>query len=360
MQRESKARIGFVGAGSIANGVHLPWYREISQAEIVALADPNEEALEQTAAKYNVPRESCYRDYRELVARDDIDAVEVCTPNHLHAEPTIAALEAGKHVLCQKPMATTMQDAEAMVAAAERSGAKLGVIYMQRFRPLAMHGARIVQSGLIGRPTMIRAHTGHAGGLGDMVAPGTWRRTFRDTLAGSFSLLAVHYADVFRWYMGAARRLASIGKTVVCPMEGDDNMAAVIEFENGAVGVLESCYNQVPGGSQIEVYGDQGTLILDAPDRTLRLHSRAEGQVSDEAAAYLSSLGGTWGQDLVVKQDQLEPLSPFVNYTEHWVDCLLNDRSPVTDGREGMASLELIIAAYEASANRCFVELSHQ
>jgi predicted dehydrogenase len=357
MVKKRRVRIGFVGSGSIANERHLPWYAEIPEAEIAALCDVNEEALRATAAKYGVGESDCYTDYHEMVARPDLDAIEVCTPNQFHAAPTIAALEAGKPVCCQKPMASKIEDAEAMVAAAERAGQKLAIIYMNRFRPAMAHGAKAIKLGLLGTPTAIRARTAHAGGLGGMVKPGAWRHTFADSLAGSFSLLAVHYSDIFRWYMGPIIRIAAIGKTLVANMEGDDNMAAVLEFASGAVGSLESCYNQVPGGSRVEVYGDKGTLII---DRQFRLYTTVGDQASEEARQYLGSLGGGWGEQLARRADEMPPLSPFSNYTQHWVDCLLNDAYPVTDGREGMASLEVITAGYESSAKGAFVTLTHQ
>jgi len=360
MSNSGTVRIGFIGVGGIANARHLPWYAEIPAAEITALCDLDEEALAATAEKYDVPEGNCYTDYRDMVARADLDAVEVCTPNHLHAAPTIAALEAGKHVLCQKPMASRMEDAEQMVAAAERTGNKLGIIYMQRFNPVTMHAAKMIELGLIGQPTSIRGRLAHAGGLRGMASPGEWRHTFADSLAGSFSLLAVHHADVLRWFMGPAKRLAAIGKTVVCDMEGDDNMAAVIEFQSGAVGVLESCYNERPGSGRLEVFGDRGTVIIDARAKEFRLYSAAQDSVGDEARQYLDSLGGTWEENLVLNPDEMPVLSPFQNYIQHWIDCLVHEREPVTDGREGMASLELITASYESSARGAFVELTHQ
>ena len=154
---ESIARIGFVGVGSIARSRHLPWYEKIPMARIAALCDANEDALRSAAEMYDVAEADCYRDYEEMVRRPDLDAIEVCTPNHQHAAPTIAALNAGKNVCCQKPMASRVEDAESMVAAADRSGKRLAVIYMNRFRPTMMHGAKVIELGLIGKPTSIRA-----------------------------------------------------------------------------------------------------------------------------------------------------------------------------------------------------------
>jgi predicted dehydrogenase len=356
-----RLRLAFIGCGSIARQMQMQWYAQMpDEVEIVALADPGAQALALAAQQTGVAAGSCYADYQELLQRADIDAVEVCTPNRLHAAPTIASLQAGKHVLCQKPMASIIADAQAMIAAAEESGKLLGVLYMNRFSPLALNIKRILDLGLLGAPTAIRARTAHAGGQSPSVAPGAWRHSFQQGFAGSFSLLATHYADLFRWFFGPVTRIAAIGKTLICDMEGDDNFAAVVEFANGRIGTLETCYHEHPGGNRVEVYGDGGTAIIEGDERSLRLYSCLGPNASPEASAYLTSLGGEWEQWVEVPTEALPALSPFANYGAHWLHCLRTGQPPVTGGREGLASLEIIVAGYQSAASGQFVTLGHQ
>lgn len=355
-----RVRVGFIGCGSIARQMQMRWYAALPErVEIVALADPDPAALRAAAQQTGVHATACHQDYDDLLARGDLDAVEVCTPNHLHAGPTIAALQAGLHVLCQKPMAATLAEAQAMIAAAQANDRLLGVLYMNRFAPLPLNLKRIVDLNLLGTPTAIRARTAHAGGLSAAVSPGQWRHR-RSAFAGSFSLLATHYADVFRWLFGPARRVAAMGATLVCAMEGDDNFGALIEFANGRLGMLESCYHEQPGGNRVEVVGDRGTAIILADESALQLYARSGSHTGPEAAAYLASLGGDWDTWTTVPVGRLPTLSPYPNYGAHWLDCVRNGRQPVTDGHEGLASLEIIIAGYDSAATGQFIELRYQ
>lgn len=347
-----RLRIAVIGCGGIAVTHHLPRYEEMPDVDIVALADPDLQHLNAAGERFGVMRR--YTDYEEMLAREEIDAVDVCTPNHLHTAPVLAAIRAGCHVLCQKPIATTIEDATTMIEAAQQAGVMLGVIYMQRFMKAYLTAKYLIDRGTIGRVTFLRARMGHAGGLSASVAPDRWRHSFAN-LAGSFSLLAVHHADLMRWYNGPVKQVAAIGKTLVCPMEGDDNMACVLEFESGAVGVLESCYNERPGSNVVEVYGDLGTIICQT-DGTVRYFSTSEV----ETRLPMGDVGADGVQWQVLSPEQQPTVSEFDSYHAHWVHCLRTGQPPITPGEEGRASLEIVTAAYESSASRQFVTLQYQ
>ncbi|MBI3945431.1 MAG: Gfo/Idh/MocA family oxidoreductase [Armatimonadetes bacterium] len=347
-----KLRIAVIGCGGIAVTHHLPRYEEMADVTVIALADPDPQHLNTAGERFGVARR--YANYEEMLAREEIDAVDICTPNHLHTAPVFAAVRAGCHVLCQKPIATTIEDATTMIEAARAAGVVLGIIYMQRFMKCYLTAKHLIDCGTIGRVTFLRARMGHAGGLSASVAPERWRHSFAN-LAGSFSLLAVHHADLMRWYAGPVKQVAAIGKTLVCSMEGDDNMACLLEFENGAVGVLESCYNERPGSNVVEVYGDLGTLVCQT-DGSLRYFATSEV----ETMLPMGGVGGEGTEWQVLPPDRQPAISDFESYHAHWVHCLRTGRPPVTPGEEGRASLEIVVAAYESSAGGRFVALRHQ
>ena len=350
-------RIGIIGAGSIARSAHLPAYLNIEGAEVVALADVSKENAERLAEQFGVP--DTYTDWRELLDRKDIDAVDVCTPNHIRKEPVIAACEAGKHVLVQKPMAPTLEDATAMIEAAHRHKVKMGVIFMGRFSPVNALVNRLVRAGLIGRVTALRTNTGHSGGL--RLPETSWRRSF-DNLAGSWSLLGVHSVDRMRALGGPFARVAAIGKTLVSDMTGDDNFSLVGEFASGAVASMQSCYNMIPTNGLFEAYGDKGTILSSTAMGSVRC--QANGADEFPWAEHLNGLVPERGEDgwWVFANAQIRDagLLPFPTYHAHWVDCLANDRTPVTEGEEGRASLEVILAGYESAATERFVHLKWQ
>ncbi len=147
--------VGIIGAGGIARGAHIPGYKKLPHVNIVAVSDAVEAAREGVARDFDIP--NTYADFREMLKRDDIHAVSVTTPNFLHAEATIAALEAGKHVLCEKPLAMNAQEGEAMCEAARRTGNKLMCGFNNRFNPRIQMMKRFAESGAFGDMYYTRA-----------------------------------------------------------------------------------------------------------------------------------------------------------------------------------------------------------
>ena len=154
-----KLRIGIVGCGGIANGKHLPALKnESDRVEMVAFCDLIPERAEQAAKEYGTPDAKTCTDYHELIADKSIDVVHVCTPNRSHCEISVAALEAGKHVMCEKPMAKTAADARKMLEAAKKSGKKLTIGYQSRFTKEAQVIKKAVDRGDLGEIYFAKAH----------------------------------------------------------------------------------------------------------------------------------------------------------------------------------------------------------
>src|SRR5690625_316112 len=145
-----KLRVAIIGCGGIAKGKHMPALAKINEVDMVAFADSNLERAKEAAAKYGVSGAKAYSEADEVIARDDIDVVHVCTTNDSHASLTVATLESGKHVMCEKPMAIDVAGARAMVNAAKSSGKKLTIGYQGRFRPEALHLKRLAEEGTFG------------------------------------------------------------------------------------------------------------------------------------------------------------------------------------------------------------------
>ena len=145
-----KVRIGIIGCGGIANAKHMPALKKISQVEMVAFCDIIEERAEKAAKEYGVEGAAVYTDYKQLIARKDIDVVHVLTPNKQHSFITVDALEAGKHVMCEKPMAINSAEAKKMLDAAKRTGKKLTIGYQSRFRPDSMYLKKMCEAGELG------------------------------------------------------------------------------------------------------------------------------------------------------------------------------------------------------------------
>ena len=147
---DRKLHIGIIGCGGIANGKHMPSLKKIDTVEMVAFCDIVRERAEKAAKEYGTPDARVYTDYKELLKEDDIDVVHVLTPNKQHSFITVDALEAGKHVMCEKPMAINSAEAKKMLDAAKRTGKKLTIGYQSRFRQDSMYLKKVCENGELG------------------------------------------------------------------------------------------------------------------------------------------------------------------------------------------------------------------
>jgi UDP-N-acetylglucosamine 3-dehydrogenase len=339
-----KLRIGVIGAGSIAQHRHLPEYDANQQAEIVAVCDINQERAAEVAEKYGA---KAYTDYQELLKSGEVDAVSVCTPNYLHAPISIAALEAGLHVLCEKPMATSKEEAENMIAAAEKSGKKLMIAHNQRFVPSHQKARQLIASGDIGKIYSFRTAFGHGGPEGWSVeGKEGWFFQKEKAFVGAMGDLGVHKTDLIRYLLG--EEITEVGAFVETSAKDfatvDDNAVCVLKTESGIIGTLAAswAYNGKEDNSTI-IYGEKGTLRLeDDPDYSL---------------VALYSTGEVVNYQLGKIQSNDEGGQKNSHVVEKFVDCVISNEAPPVSGEEGMKSLSVILAALESNESKRITEV---
>ncbi|MER3405282.1 MAG: gfo/Idh/MocA family oxidoreductase [Chloroflexota bacterium] len=269
-----KVRVGIIGVGGIATSAHIPAYQKLADAvEIVAVCDVDEKRVRRVAEQFNVPH--TFTDYTEMVAMEELDAVSVCTPPRFHAPATIAALEAGKHVLCEKPLGMNFAEALTLFATAQRAGVRHMVGFTYRFVPALRYMKALIQQGVIGEPRHFRSLR-----LQDVPEEDLgWRQ--RRELAGRGELFesGCHRIDYAHYLVGEIAAVAGLARTFVperrtgrsgtVPAEVEDWAAFVAEFKNGATGVFEVsrlAKGHRRGGQALdlaEVNGSEGTLIFD-------------------------------------------------------------------------------------------------
>ncbi|MDI3311158.1 MAG: Gfo/Idh/MocA family oxidoreductase, partial [Thermoanaerobacterium sp.] len=192
-----KIRVGIIGCGGIANGKHMPSLSKLDNVEMVAFCDVNEEKALKAAKDYGVDGAKTYNDYRKLLEDKSIDVVHVCTPNKSHSDITVDALEAGKHVMCEKPMAKTANDAKRMLDAAKRTGKKLTIGYQNRFRPDSQYLHKLCQDGVLGEIYFAKAHA-----IRRRAVP-TWGVFLNEEEQGGGPLIDIgtHALDLTLWMM---------------------------------------------------------------------------------------------------------------------------------------------------------------
>lgn len=340
----TKIRVAVIGCGSIAKHRHLIEYNNNPHVEIVAVSDINEARVKETAEKYHA---KAYTSYEALLESENIDAVSVCLPNYLHATVSIAALNAGAHVLCEKPMATSREEAEQMIEAAERNNKKLMIGHNQRFVSSHQKARKLIEQGEIGKIYSFRTSFGHGGPEGwSADGADSWFFKKDQAFIGAMGDLGVHKADLLRYLLG--EEFVEVGAFVETNAKEninvDDNATLILKTTSGIVGTLAAswAYTAKEDNSTI-LYGENATLRLeDDPEYSLIVQYNNGEVVKYELDGIQSNEDG--GQT--------------TSYTiDHFVESILHDTNPLIDGEEGKKSLQVILGALESVETKRIISL---
>ena len=254
----AKLRVGIIGTGGIANA-HAGGYKgNLDKCELAAVCDVREDAAKAFAEKHGFAK--VWTDYHALLDSDTIDCVSVCTPNFLHAPVSIEALQKGKHALCEKPMATSVADAERMKAEAEKSGKILYIGFNHRF--IGNFHAGKQQIAKLGKPVAMRVAVGHGGYAG---LQKTWFGQKEKSGGGTLIDNGVHMIDMVRYYFGPIESVqGQVSRVLISEGDVEDNGFALFKLANGAIASLQ-CSWTWPGGYHLlfEAICENGTLKLD-------------------------------------------------------------------------------------------------
>lgn len=364
-------RIAFAGCGGIGEH-YLGVYRDLEFVEVATLIDAGLERAERAAAMFDgrtKPRATT--EFTDALG-PDVDAVIINTPNHLHREQAVAALEAGKHVLLQKPVAANLADAEAIAETAERarqSGVVSG-LYLSYFDQPLMHDLReIIERGWFGEVTHLYARLMHRGGLALsqqlLSGQSNWRASIEQTGGGCFIQLAVHYVHLFKWMMDArVTRVMAMAKNQYCPgVEGEDIACAILEFSNGALATLDMAWNTA--GEQLSIHGTRGTCEY-IGNRTLMLDS-LEGAFTGHVVNYFGASNqvspaapGTATRQQV-STVIAPPLGDWRNpFNQHrmFLEAVRHSHEPFVSIESGVDDLRVVAAVYESARSGHAVEVA--
>jgi predicted dehydrogenase len=339
--------VGVIGCGSIAQNRHLPEYAFNQHVELVAVCDTHEERAVNVAEKYGV---RAYTNYEELLQSGEVDAVSVCTPNYLHAPISIAALQAGIHVLCEKPMATSKEEAEAMIEAAKQSGKKLMIAHNQRFVKSHQKARQLIESGEIGKIYSFRTTFGHGGPEGWSVeGKEGWFFQKEKAFVGAMGDLGVHKTDLLRYLLG--EEIIEVGAFVETNAKDfadvDDNAVCVLKTESGIIGTLAASWAYVgKEDNSTIIYGEKAILRLEDNPTYSLVVQYATGEVVN--------------YELGKIQSNAEGGQKNTGTVEQFVDSFIQDKEPPVTGEEGMKSLQVILAALQSHETKQIVSLRGQ
>ncbi|WJH33893.1 Gfo/Idh/MocA family oxidoreductase [Paenibacillus sp. CC-CFT747] len=320
-----KVRIAVVGCGGISAS-HFQGINETEEAELVAVCDANEQRAEETAAKYGV---RAYTRLEVMLAQPDIDAVCICTPSGLHAEQTIMAAAAGKHVVCEKPMAIVLEDVEQMIEACSQSGVKLTTIFPRRMSPAAVFVKKLIDEGRLGRLSLCSGYVKFYRNQAYYDSAG-WRGTWAMDGGGAMMNQGIHTVDLLQWLAGPVESLKGFARNVLRDIEVEDTAVTALQFCNGALGTLEAtttAYKQPD--HQIIIHGDLGTVVLTG-DQITTLEVMGEPIEIPDFPPFQVIPDG--------HRMQIRDMSR----------AILENREPQVTGEDGRHSLEIILGTYES------------
>lgn len=348
-----KLRVGIVGCGGIANGKHLPSLSKQKEVELVAFCDIIIERAERAAKEYGSEDSLVVEDYKELVNDESIDVVHVCTPNASHAEISIAALEAGKHVMCEKPMAKTTEEARAMVEAAERTGKKLTIGYDNRYRADSLHLNKLVRQGDLGEIYFAKAHA-----IRRRAVP-TWGVFLNEEEQGGGPLIDIgtHALDLTLWMMDNYKPKAVLGSVYhkLSDIENaanafgpwdpeeftvEDSAFGFVTMENGATIILESSWALNTLDVDEAKCSLSGTKAGADMKDGLRINGEEHGNLYTKNVEL--GAGG-------VAYYEGESESQADREARLWVECILNDTEPFVKPEEAFAVTQILEAIYKSA-----------
>lgn len=336
--------VAVIGAGAIAQA-HLYGFQRSAQSRLVAVADVDEARAKVAAERFGVGL--TYRDYQDVLARDDIQAVSICTPPFTHVEMATAALRAGKHVLCEKPVTSTLTGLDAIAEAERASERVFSVVFQLRFGRGAQQVRVLLDEGRFGR-----LHLGLAETLwyrDDQYYDVDWRGTWAQECGGATSSLAVHLIDCLLWFMGEPESVYAEAGTFRARIEQDDTSVAVVRFRNGAIGQITSTVNSFgQERSRLELYGTELTAV-------------SRGPVYDATSDFLlSSPDPSHAAALRQEVDERIPSAHAILHQRaiaDFLDAIREGRPPLAGVDACRAALQVTTAIYKSAMTGQRVEL---
>lgn len=351
---ERVVKVGIIGCGGIANGKHMPGLSTVENAQMVAFCDIVEERAIEAAKKYGTPDAKVYTDYKEMLKDESIEVVHVLTPNKSHSFITIDALEAGKHVMCEKPMAKTYEEGKAMVEAAKRTGKKLTIGYQNRLRPDSLYMHSVAERGDLGDIYLAKAHA-----VRRRAVP-TWGVFLNEEEQGGGPLIDIgtHALDLTLWMMNNYKPKSVMGnvykawagRTSEANAFGawnqeeytvEDSAFAFITMENGATIQLDASWAL----NTLDVKEAKTTLFgtiagADMEENSVRVNGEEFGKFYTRKAE-LGAGGVAFYNGKSSQPHELE--------AQQWIDAVINDTEPLVKPEQALVVTQILEAIYESA-----------
>ena len=334
----AEVKVGLIGS-QFASTIHAESLKRLADAEIIAAASPTEEHVSSFAQQYSIPNH--FTDYKKMLEMDEIDMVVLGLPNDLHAQATVDAANAGKHVVCEKPMCMNLREADLMIETCKNQNVKLMYAEELCFAPKYVRLKQLVDEGALGDIYMVKQSEKHDG------PHSSWFWDVQRAGGGVALDMGCHAFEFFRWILGKPEVesvYAEMGTYVhKDKTKGDDNSLLIVKFAGGATCLAEESWAKKGGmDDRAEVYGSEGVAYANL------LMGNSILTYSDKGYGYaVEKADSTRGWSFTIYEEVWN--YGFPQEMEHFVDCVKNDKQPLETGEDAKAVLEMIFAAYESA-----------
>lgn len=345
-----KVKWGVIGACGIANRRTIPeGIIPAKNAELIAVMDIDESGLRRVAKKYGLTRS--YTKEEDILRDKDVQTVYIATPAYLHHKQVLMAAEAKKHILCEKPMGISLEEAEEMIFVCKENKVKLTLNYMLRYHSYHRKLKEMIDKGKLGKLVMGRAQ------LTCWYPPmkGAWRQDPNLGGGGSLIDMGTHCVDLLEMLMGKVAEVTCFINRLVQNYPVEDTAVVLLRFENGAVGIVDNQFN-VPDASlenRLEVYGSRGSVFAQGTTGQLstgEMIARLEKKEKGYEAAQKRGEGKA-------RKITLNPTNMYQSKIEEFSKCIMEDTEPSLRGEDGLRNLRIILAAYESAREKKAVEV---
>lgn len=318
-----KLRFAVIGCGGIG-GLRMRTISLNLDLKLTVACDVVEESAKKRAGEFQCEYAT---DYNKVLVRNDVDCVVVSTPNKFHAPISIAALQAGKHVLCEKPLARNPEEAMNMIDASKKANRILKTGFNHRHFRNVLKARELFDSGSIGKTTFLRSRTGHGGGE-QLLHSWFWNKEMAG--GGTFLDNGVHVLDLTRWFLGEIKEAKGYAATLFWPIEIEDNGFGLFKTADGKVAFVHSSWTEWFGYMYVELYGEKGYIYID----NRNCNKTVFGEKGGEQVVY------DYG-DMKDESWKLE--------LDEFVGAIKEKRRPLGDGYDGLRAVQMAYAIYDSS-----------
>ncbi len=342
-----KVKFAVIGLGGMGN-THIEILKSLPNVELMALCDVKKDVVEEKARELKI---LAYTDYKKLLKEKIVDAITIATPHYFHPPIAIKAMEIGIHVLCEKPVAVSVSEADKMAKKAEETNIKYAVMYQRRTEAVYQKAKEMIDCGLLGEiyRTCIIA-TGYR--TQAYYNSGLWRGTWKGEGGGVLINQAPHDLDMFIWLCGMPKSITAITKVQKHNIEVEDFAHALIEYKNGALGYLAVSTVEVPGTHSYEICGEKGKMIISG--KKIKF-----AKVEPPVIEHCKTSTEAWDSPKIEWEDV--PVEQKVEghkvIMENFIASILNGEKLIAPGQEGIYSVELINAIILSSKKGKKVDL---